>query len=95
MIRAGGWIAGPQVCPIFVLRRELFKAQRERYMTKGVQAIKERLTQNPLFYVGSEIRCKTCGGKGKRVPLYAVTNYNIFHTCAGCKRSARYPPFLV
>lgn len=63
-------------------------------MTKDVVAMKARLAQNPLFYVGTEVRCKACGGKGKRVPLYAVTNYNEFHTCVGCKRSARYPPFL-
>ncbi len=63
-------------------------------MTKDVRAIKDRITANPLFYVETGVLCKECGGTGKRVPLYAVTNYNVFHTCAKCKRSARYRPFL-
>jgi len=69
-------------------------------MTKNVQQLKERLEKNPLFWIGKteNVICREClkGAKpsGRKLALSAVTNYNEFHTCGTCKRSARYAPFL-
>jgi hypothetical protein len=53
---------------------------------KWVQRLKERLKINPLFWDRNEleVKCLACGGKGKKVPLYAITNYSHWHTCNTC-----------
>ena len=79
-------------------------------MTKDVLRMKQRLEKNPLFWLlpeGSGVICKECVSDpeksqivfktmklGRKVALYRVTNYNEFHTCGTCKRSARHAPFL-
>lgn len=71
--------------------------------------MKARLEKNPLFWLlpeGSGVICKECISDpkaketlatikvGRKLALSAITNYNQFHTCGTCKRSARYAPFL-
>ena len=62
--------------------------------TKGVERLKERVKNNPLYYrvVGEkmEIRCSKCLAgevKGwKKMPLYRIANYGTnFSVCDGCK----------
>lgn len=57
-------------------------------MTKWLQDLKARLAENPLRYTGDvhkPVMCVKCGAKGRRVPLYAVTNYgNEFNHCYVC-----------
>jgi hypothetical protein len=64
--------------------------------TKWQTELKAKLKANPLYQsivpAGSldfrtTITCQECGGKGKRVPFYAVTNYGrTFATCSVCKK---------
>jgi len=49
-----------------------------------IQKLKARLAANPLFWQGNAVRCAQCGGSGKKVPLYRITNYNEFRTCDTC-----------
>jgi uncharacterized protein with PIN domain len=56
-----------------------------------VQKLKAQLEANPLYCVGSTsaVRCRACGGSGKKVPLYRITNYNEFRTCDTCGKVYR------
>lgn len=50
-----------------------------------LQKLKARIAANPLFWQGEySVRCQSCGGKGKKVPLYRITNYTQFCTCDTC-----------
>lgn len=50
-----------------------------------IQKLKARIERNPLFFdEDGKVRCQQCGGTGRRVPLYRITNYNEFRKCAVC-----------
>jgi hypothetical protein len=56
--------------------------------TKWATKIQEHLKNNPLHYTSDPkvpCVCAKCGGSGKRVPLYVVTNYGqTFSRCYKC-----------
>lgn len=77
------------------MRHRRGRALRRRYghAAKWVQAIKDRLAANPLYYKknpDTECVCQRCSTEkgiphGKKVPLYAVTNYGReFDHCYAC-----------
>ena len=55
-------------------------------MRKDVAKTKAKLAANPLYWDRPDTcLCKACGGKGKKVPLYAVMNYGAeFNHCSKC-----------
>lgn len=62
--------------------------------TKSVERIKARLKENPLYwdYPDYTVKCAKCGGTGKKVPLYRVTNYGrSFSVCKVCNRDFLFP----
>jgi hypothetical protein len=56
---------------------------------KWVEKLKAKIAANPLFEKDGVITCQACGGTGKKVALYRITNYNYFNTCSVCKRVYR------
>jgi uncharacterized protein with PIN domain len=49
-----------------------------------LEKLKAKIAKNPLYWNGLKVRCRDCGGSGKKVPLYRITNYNEFRTCDTC-----------
>lgn len=57
---------------------------------KWVEKLKECIAANPLYFVADKIICRDCGGTGKRVPLYRITNYgNTYNRCDACLKVYR------
>lgn len=55
-------------------------------MPVWLDKLKARVAQNPLYFMPNDIiLCQKCGGTGKKVPMYRITNYNEFRTCSVCK----------
>ena len=51
-----------------------------------VQKLQIRIEAKPLFFTKEGgILCKDCGGEGKKVPLYRITNYGeSYSKCDKC-----------
>lgn len=60
-------------------------------MPKWLDKLKAQIAANPLYWDGNSnsVICSACGGHGKKVPLYRITNYNEFRTCKVCKVTYR------
>ena len=59
-------------------------------MPKWLDTLKAKLASNPLFFNKDDtVTCQACGGSGKKVPLYRITNYTYWNTCSICKKTYR------
>jgi hypothetical protein len=54
-------------------------------MTKAAKQAKDKLTANPLYFLGKGLDCicAQCGGSGKKAAFYMVWNETL--TCSKCK----------